>query len=1088
MLRPPNTVNTSSPYVPPVDPIAPLRAALRGHYDIEREIGQGAFATVYLARDLKHERKVAVKVLNADPTSDVGELRFIREIRTLARLQHPNILPLHDSGHVEALLYYVMPYVSGDTVRDRIDREKQMSVEAACSIARDVADALAYAHAQGIIHRDIKPENILLSTGHPILADFGIARAIDLAGVRQLTRTGAASPGTPAYMSPEQLMADKELDGRSDTYSLGCVLFEMLTGKPPFAGKEGFVKRFTEPPPKASSLRKDLPGWLDDAIERALQREPRDRFPTAKEFVAALCPPASPNASGLAATPTAIALSATERVQSDPAGLPEFRFPRPRVSRRVLAAGLAGVLVAAFVVFLTPKQFNLRRVFSSAPLLDSSRVVILPLADQGGSHVGGGAAERLYDAFSHWRGLPLVADTKVAQAISDKGGAPSTENEALSLARSLGAGQLVWGHATGQPGRVTVRVHLYDVGTEESRDELRFVDSTSDGSAYALAAVQLLQVQNRPRAAEGGDDLTNNFLAWSAYGRGHVDLKNWDLAGAERDFRAAIEADPAYTPARLWLAQLLEWKPQQADEWREHARRVAIDRNRLTVRDQLVATGLWALGDGRFPAACDAYSRLTKRDSADFVGWYGLGECQSLDSLVVSNVRSPSGWSFRSSYYSAALAYLSALKVDSGVYGIFSTDKLEKLLPIASSRARRGTSSAPTRTDFAAFPSLDASDTVGFVPYPLAAFATLQRNSRMDAALRRNADVFFKFARDWAKRFPSSASAQEALANAFEVRGELGVGSPRTSPVLRAIDSAIALSRDKREINKLQARRVRVLFKRADFAGARLLADSLLRAGATDASAGDDLAWVAALTGRANLTSQYWLSGLSTKQLSGEVVPPSVAKSASDFFAFAALGVCGAPLASAIARLDSALRNNVDNDIRAAVAADVAGRASSMASPCTHGESALRITTPTDWLQKAQQAFARNQQSKTRAFLDESSAVRGNRKPGDMSPDYTFQGAWLRAQIGDTVAAAGQLDDELGALPTFSSALFSDVVVAAAFPRAMALRSEIAAKRGETSIARRWALALDALWGSADPALRSLADRTKLGAGIGRRP
>jgi hypothetical protein len=358
----------------------------------------------------------------------------------------------------------------------------------------------------------------------------------------------------------------------------------------------------------------------------------------------------------------------------------------------------------------------------------------------------------------------------------------------------------------------------------------------------------------------------------------------------------------------------------------------------------------------------------------------------------------------------------------------------------------------------------------------------------MDAALRRNADVFFKFARDWAKRFPSSASAQEALANAFEVRGELGVGSPRTSPVLRAIDSAIALSRDKREINKLQARRVRVLFKRADFAGARLLADSLLRAGATDASAGDDLAWVAALTGRANLTSQYWLSGLSTKQLSGEVVPPSVAKSASDFFAFAALGVCGAPLASAIARLDSALRNNVDNDIRAAVAADVAGRASSMASPCTHGESALRITTPTDWLQKAQQAFARNQQSKTRAFLDESSAVRGNRKPGDMSPDYTFQGAWLRAQIGDTVAAAGQLDDELGALPTFSSALFSDVVVAAAFPRAMALRSEIAAKRGETSIARRWALALDALWGSADPPLRSLADRTKLGAGIGRRP
>jgi serine/threonine protein kinase len=1093
MLGPPNTAN-SSPYVPPVDPIAPLRAALRGHYDIEREIGQGAFATVYLARDLKHERKVAVKVLNADPTSDIGELRFIREIRTLARLQHPNILPLHDSGHVEAMLYYVMPYVSGDTVRDRIDREKQMSVEAACSIARDVADALAYAHAQGIIHRDIKPENILLSTDHPILADFGIARAIDLAGVRQLTRTGAASPGTPAYMSPEQLMGDKELDGRSDTYSLGCVLFEMVTGKPPFAGKEGFVKRFTEPPPKASTLRKDLPGWLDDAIERALQREPRDRYPTAKEFVAALSPPISGvSGSGDSTSRTANEprVHSTQPAQSNPAALPSSAplFPRQRLSRTTLAATAAGVFAVALAIFLAPKPSKLRSVFFSAPTLDSSRIVILPLADQGGSHVGAGAAVRLYDAFSQWRALPLVADTKVAQAISDRGGAPTTENEALSLARSLGAGQLVWGHATGRPGHVTVRVHLYNVDTKESKDELRFVDSTSGANAYASAAMRLLQIPNRPQAAEGGDGLTDNFLAWSAYGRGHVALEKWDLPGAEREFRAAIDVDPAFAPARLWLGQVLEWKiPQKSDEWREQASKAAVDRNRLQTRDQLVATGLSALGDGRFSAACQAYSQLTKRDSADFVGWYGLGECQSLDSLVLSNARSPSGWSFRSSYYSAASAYLTALKADSGVYAIFSTEKLEKLLPISASRARRGVSSAPTKIEFAAFPSLEPGDTVGFVPYSLTAFATVQRNPRMDAALRRNSDVLFRLATDWAKRFPSSATAQEALANAFEVRGDLGIGAPRTSPVLRAIDSSIALSGDKRAILKLQARRIRVLFKRGDFAGARLLADSLFRASATDASGADDLAWVAALTGRANLTSQHWLSGLATKQLSGEIVPPAVAKNASDFFAYAALGVCGAQLTSAMARLDSALRNYVDTDIRTAVSSDVSGRASSMASPCTHGESALRIITPTDWLQKAQQALARNDQSKTRALLRESPSAKASRKPGDTSPDYTYQEAWLRAQVGDTVAAAAQLDAELGALPAFSAAVFDDAVGAASFPRAMALRSEIAAKRGEASVARRWALALDALWGSADPPLRDLAVRTKLGAGIGRRP
>ncbi len=290
MLQPPqpSKVADLSPMVPAPDPIASLRDALRGHYEFEREIGQGAFATVYLAQDLKHERKVAIKVLHADPDSETGELRFIREIRLLARLQHPNILPLHDSGHVETLLYYVMPYVGGETLRDRIDRERQLPLDIACSIARDVADALVCAHSQGIIHRDIKPENILLSAGHPVLADFGIARVIDLANVKQVTRTGMGSPGTPAYMSPEQLMGDKVLDGRSDTYSLGCVFFEMLAGKPPFGGKEGFVKRFTEPAPRPSAIRPEVPSWMDDVVTTALARTPTDRYQTAQEFVTAL--------------------------------------------------------------------------------------------------------------------------------------------------------------------------------------------------------------------------------------------------------------------------------------------------------------------------------------------------------------------------------------------------------------------------------------------------------------------------------------------------------------------------------------------------------------------------------------------------------------------------------------------------------------------------------------------------------------------------------------------------------------------------------------------------------------------------------
>ena len=270
------------------DPIGPLRAALAGRYEIGREIGQGAFATVYLANDARHDRQVALKVLNADPTSEIGELRFIQEIRTLARLQHPNILPLHDSGHVEALLYYLMPYVSGETLRARISRERQLPIDDAIRISCETADALSYAHSQSIIHRDIKPENILLSGGHAIVADFGIARAIDLGGVQQLTRTGMGGPGTPAYMSPEQLLGDRKLDGRTDIYSLGCVLYEMLTGKPPFVGKEGFVKRFTEPPPPPSSLRKDVPGWLDAIVLKSLARDREERHGRADDLVRAL--------------------------------------------------------------------------------------------------------------------------------------------------------------------------------------------------------------------------------------------------------------------------------------------------------------------------------------------------------------------------------------------------------------------------------------------------------------------------------------------------------------------------------------------------------------------------------------------------------------------------------------------------------------------------------------------------------------------------------------------------------------------------------------------------------------------------------
>jgi hypothetical protein len=259
-------------------------------------------ATVYLARDTKHDREVAVKLLRPEIGALLGAGRFLHEIKLTSRLQHPHILPLYDSGEAESRIYYVMPFVNGESLRDRLRREKRLPVDAALAIVREVADALTYAHTHGVVHRDIKPENILLSEAHALVTDFGIARAISKSGGERwetLTSSGVVI-GTPAYMSPEQASGDTQIDGRSDIYSLGCVLYEMLVGVPPFTGPDGelkLVRRFTERAPSVRESRQTVSERIDIAVARALELDPADRFTTAQELTAALFGPAVPRRS-----------------------------------------------------------------------------------------------------------------------------------------------------------------------------------------------------------------------------------------------------------------------------------------------------------------------------------------------------------------------------------------------------------------------------------------------------------------------------------------------------------------------------------------------------------------------------------------------------------------------------------------------------------------------------------------------------------------------------------------------------------------------------------------------------------------------
>src|SRR5678815_4317840 len=276
-----------------------LTAALSDRYRIERELGSGGMATVYLAQDVKHDRRVALKVLRPELAAVIGAERFLAEIKLTANLQHPHILPLFDSGEADSFLYYVMPYVEGESLREKLDREQQLSIDEAVHHGRAIASALDYAHRQGIVHRDMKPENVMLYEGEAMVMDFGIAKAVSAAGSETLTQTGMMV-GTPAYVSPEQAAGEANLDGKSDQYSLACVVYEMITGERPFSGATPqaiMAKRFSETPKPLRAIRNTVPESVEKAVSRAMSTEAGARYSTTAQFGQAL-------GSGSLATPT----------------------------------------------------------------------------------------------------------------------------------------------------------------------------------------------------------------------------------------------------------------------------------------------------------------------------------------------------------------------------------------------------------------------------------------------------------------------------------------------------------------------------------------------------------------------------------------------------------------------------------------------------------------------------------------------------------------------------------------------------------------------------------------------------------------
>jgi serine/threonine-protein kinase len=414
------------------DPLAPLRQALQERYAFERELGRGGMATVYLVQDLRHDRPVALKVLHPELAATLGPERFQREVKLAARLQHPHILTVLDSGEAAGRLWFAMPYVEGESLRDRLRRERQLPVEDALRVAREAAQALQYAHEHGIVHRDIKPENLLLTRdGNTLVADFGIARAVGSVGDERLTETGLAV-GTPAYMSPEQSAGDKGLDARTDIYSLAAVLFEMLSGEPPFTGattQAMLVKRLTEPAPSARAVRPNVPEAVDAAIRKALSPVAADRFGTVAQFAQAL-DTAGRRDGGTAEREAGTA--ATTVVSSAPSAVPR---PRRRGVPVAAAALVLGILIGLGVLFAW------RRGQNGGATTGTRVLAVLPfenLGDSADAYFADGVTDEVRTKLAQVTGLEVIARGSSNEY-------RGTAKRAQEIARELGAGYLLTG-------------------------------------------------------------------------------------------------------------------------------------------------------------------------------------------------------------------------------------------------------------------------------------------------------------------------------------------------------------------------------------------------------------------------------------------------------------------------------------------------------------------------------------------------------------------------------------------------------------------------------------------------------------------
>jgi eukaryotic-like serine/threonine-protein kinase len=601
----------SSTRVASVDDFLSAQSLLADRYSLERELGRGGMATVYLAEETKHGRKVAIKVLRPELAATLGADRFLREIGIAARLSHPHLVPLIDSGDAGGLLYYVSAYMPGGSLRERLQREGALSVRDTLRIAEEVSTALDYAHRAGFVHRDVKPENILFADGHALLADFGVARVVFGEGAEDEVTAAGLAIGTPEYMSPEQASGDREVDGRADIYSLACVVYEMLTGTPPFRGdtRAIMVRHVTETPPRVRALHPEIPTSVDDAIVLAMRKDPAIRFSSACSFAHAMGAESQPRGRVFTGATRNIAVLPFVNASPDP----DNEYLSDGITDELIdaLAKVEGIRVASrtsvFALKGKPQDVRAIGALLDCPVVlegtvrrsgNQLRITAQLTSTDDGHLIWSQRYDRqMADAFAIQDEIAhTIVNTLRATSFADLTSPPLRRHTENATAYSLYLkGRFEWNKRTQEGVAAGIR-YFEQAIAEDPRYALAYtgladcyslhvdyrsvpvVDGFEAAKAYARKAIELDDSLAEAHAS----------LAWSLF------IFDWNWAEAEREFRRAIELDPRYAPAHQWFAFLLASKGAVGEALVEGHTAVELDPGSVSARRSLATCYYYA--------------------------------------------------------------------------------------------------------------------------------------------------------------------------------------------------------------------------------------------------------------------------------------------------------------------------------------------------------------------------------------------------------------------------------------------------------------------------------------------------------------